>query len=182
MLVIEVAKIPAEGMAVSAAIDPGEVHLEGEQSFALRPGGQIEGRVERGEDRSVHVRGHLQATLGLECGRCLEGFELRLDQELDLFYLPHRAEDDDEAEDEVELSDRDVVVAYYQGERLDLGDVLREQLFLALPLRRLCREECRGLCPACGQNRNTAACACPAGAAPDPRLAALGTLIERGRA
>lgn len=180
MLTIDVAKIPSEGMAVSAAIDPGEVHLEGERSFTLLPGGAVDCRIERGEDRSVHVRGRLRATLGLECGRCLEAFELALDQALDLFYLPHRAGDQDETEDEVELSDRDVVVAYYAGERLDLGDVLREQIFLALPLRRLCREECRGLCPACGQNRNTAACACPSETA--PALAALGALIEKGRA
>jgi uncharacterized protein len=52
-------------------------------------------------------------------------------------------------------------VAYYEGDRLDLGDVIREQLFLAAPLSRLCRPDCRGLCPTCGANRNQTACACP---------------------
>lgn len=180
MLVIEVAKIPSQGMAVESPIEPGEIHVEGERSFTLRPGGDVAFQIERGDDMSVHVRGRLRATLELECGRCLEAYPLPLDQELDLFYLPHRSED--EAEDEVELSDRDMVVAYYQGERLDLGNVLREQLFLAVPLRRLCREECRGLCSVCGADRNAASCACTPEAAGDPRLAVLGHLITKGSA
>lgn len=182
MLVIEVAKIPNEGMAVAAPLDPGGVHVEGERSFTLRPGGAVDCRIERGDDLSVHVRGHLRAVLELECGRCLERYELPLDQELDLFYLPHRPEDQAESEDEVELSDRDVVVAYYQGERLDLGDVLREQLFLAVPLRPLCREECRGLCAACGANHNHESCSCSPQTPADPRLAVLGHLIQKGPA
>lgn len=181
MLLIEVAKIPSEGMAVATSLEPGDVHVDGERSFALRPGGNLDGRVERGEDRSVHVRGRLRATLGLDCGRCLEPYEQPVDQELDLFYLPHREQDPDEAEDEVELSDRDVVVAYYRGERLDLGEVLREQLFLSLPMRPLCREECRGLCPTCGRNRNVPGCECGPELA-DPRLAVLGQWMEKGPA
>ncbi len=47
-------------------------------------------------------------------------------------------------------TDRDMVVAYYKGDRLDLGEVVREQCFLSLPLKRLCREDCRGRCPTCG--------------------------------
>lgn len=180
MLVIEVAKIPSQGMAVASPIEPGEIHVEGERSFTLRPGGDVAFRIERGDDLSVHVRGHLRATLELECGRCLEAYPLPLDQELDLFYLPHRS--DDEAEDDVELSDRDMVVAYYEGERLDLGNVLREQLFLAVPLRRLCRPECLGLCSACGANRNATSCDCTPETAGDPRLAVLGHLIQKGSA
>lgn len=182
MLVIEVAKIPPEGMSVAAPLDPAEMHVEGERSFVLRPGGDVACHIERAEDLSVHVRGRLRATLELECGRCLEVFALPLDQELELFYLPHRPDDQDESEDEVELSDRDMVVAYYQGERLDLGDVLREQLFLAVPLRPLCREECRGLCAACGANHNLTTCTCTPETPADPRLAVLGRLIQKGSA
>jgi DUF177 domain-containing protein len=159
MLVINVSKIPPEGQPVDADLDPGVVHLEGEDSFVLESG-HLRALVERGDDDTVHVRGHLAAELGLQCGRCLDAFPLTLAQELDLFYLPHHAGQAEE-EEEVELSDRDVVVAYYQGDRLDLGDVIREQLFLAAPLSRLCREDCRGLCPTCGTLRNQADCGCP---------------------
>jgi uncharacterized protein len=159
-LVIHVSKIPPEGEAVDSALDPGEVHLEGEDSFTLKSG-HLRALVERGDDETVHVRGRLAAELGLQCGRCLDPFPLALEQELDLFYLAHRTGEGAEEEEEVELSDRDVVVAYYEGDRLDLGDVIREQLFLAAPLSRLCRPDCRGLCPTCGANRNQTACACP---------------------
>jgi uncharacterized protein len=159
MLLIHVSKIPPEGLSIDTPLSPGEVHLEGEDAFALQ-GGSLRCHVERGDDDTIHVRGRLHADVALSCGRCLEGFTLGLDQELDLFYLAHEAGQQEE-EDEVELSDRDVVVAYYEGDRLDLGDVIREQLLLAVPLSRVCREDCQGLCPSCGINRNQQKCSCP---------------------
>jgi len=182
MLVIELSSIPPEGLEVSADLSPGEVHLEGEESFALLEGGSLRCRLDRGDDRSVHVRGRLSARLGLGCGRCLEPFAFPVDQELDLFYLPHRPEQEDEEEDEIELADRDMVVAYHQGQRLDLGEMIREQFFLAVPMKRLCREECAGICPTCGANRNTRRCECPPAEAVS-RLAGLGAAFElpRGR-
>lgn len=167
MLVINVSRIPPEGLEVKESLQPGEVHLEGEDSFTLTPGGRLESRLERAEDDSVHVRGSLSAELLLQCGRCLESFLLPLEQDLDLFYLRRRPEDAGE-EDEVELSDREMVVAYYEGDELDLGEMVREQFFLAVPLKRLCREECRGLCPTCGSNRNDVRCDCPPEAAASP--------------
>jgi uncharacterized protein len=161
MLVINVSRIPPEGLEIMESLEPGEVHLEGEDSFGLDPGGRLECRLERGEDDSVHVRGRLSARLGLQCGRCLEPFALPLEQDLDLFYLRRRAQDADEEEDEVELADRDMVIAYHDGDELDLGEMVREQFFLTLPLKRLCREDCRGLCPTCGSNRNNVRCDCP---------------------
>jgi uncharacterized protein len=132
------------------------------------------------DGHSVHVRGRLVSPLRLECGRCLETFTHSLDQDLDLFYLPHRPDDDREEEDEVELTDRDMVVAYYKGDRLDLGEVVREQCFLSLPLKRLCREDCRGRCPSCGRNRNAETCGCPAPEeSGDPRFAGLKKLFDR---
>ena len=182
MLVIEISSIPGEGLEVHEELKPAEVHLEGDESFALLEGGRLDCRLDRGDDQSVHVRGRLKARLELQCGRCLEPFPFALDQELDLFYLPHRAQDDEEEEDEVELADRDMVVAYYQGERLDLGEMIREQFFLALPMKRLCREECAGICPTCGANRNSRPCQCPPPEA-GTRLLDLGASFDlpRGR-
>jgi uncharacterized protein len=183
MLVLELASIPPEGLEVDETLSPGEVHVLGEESFALLEGGRLRCRVDRGDDQSVHVRGRLSARVGLQCGRCLEDFAFAMEQDLDLFYLPHRAEEEEsEEEDEVELADRDMVVAYYHGERLDLGEMIREQLFLGLPMKRLCREQCAGLCPTCGANRNARPCACPPVEA-GSRLAGLGAAfgLARGR-
>lgn len=181
MLLINVFDIPPEGLDVDEGLEAGEVHLEGEESFALQAGGRLTCRVERGDDESVHVRGRLAARLGLECGRCLEAFPFALDQVLDLLYLPHRARNDEEGreeEEDVELSDHELVVAFYRENRLDLGEMVREQFFLAVPMKRLCREDCLGLCPTCGSNRNAALCDCPP-PEPDPRLSPLGMLFAK---
>ena len=62
----------------------------------------------------------------------------------------------------------------------DLGEMVREQVLLALPLRRLCREECRGLCPSCGVNRNADSCDCHPAETVDERLAVLRKLFDKG--
>jgi len=179
MLTIELSKIPPEGLEVDETLGADDVHVAGEENFTLDSAGSLRCRLELVDGNTVHVRGHLRARLGLECGRCLETFPLLVDQELDLFYLPHRPDAVEEEEDEVELSDRDMVVAYYDGERLDLGDVIREQFFLAVPMKRLCGESCRGRCPACGVNRNAQSCACVlAEEAFDLRLAGLKKILD----
>jgi uncharacterized protein len=176
MLKIEVAKIPPEGLELSEPFAASDVQEPGTEEFALSEPGRLECRVELGDEQSVHVQGRLAARLGLVCGRCLEPFELAVDQKLELFYLQHRP--DQGEEDEVELTERQMVVAYYRGPQIDLAEMVREQLHLGLPMKRLCREDCRGLCPRCGTNRNQSDCACPA-EEPDPRLASLGKLFGR---
>jgi uncharacterized protein len=98
-------------------------------------------------------------------------------QDLEVFYLPHER-DQEEEEDEVDLSDRDMVVSYYQEDRLDLGEMVREQFFLGIPMKRLCREDCLGLCPSCGASRNTTRCDCPPEPA-DPRFASLARIFDK---
>jgi uncharacterized protein len=179
MLIVDISRIPPEGLDLDSELTPGEVHIEGEDTFELLGGGHLRGHVEKGDEGSVHVRGHLSARLQLQCGRCLELFVFPVDQELDLFYLPQRAAPQPEEEEEVELADRDMVIAYYRGDRLDLGEMVREQLFLGIPMKRLCRESCAGLCPSCGANRNVTACECKVEDL-DPRLAPLKDLFGKG--
>jgi uncharacterized protein len=179
MLLIDTPRIPPDGLDLDEALDPAALHVEGEREFQLEPGGRLRAHVDLVDGTTVHVRGRLSGSVRLDCGRCLERYHVPLDHELDLFYLPRAAEPSQDQEDEVELSDREVVVGYYEGTRLDLGEVVREQIFLSLPLKRLCREDCHGLCPTCGQNLNAGACGCPAPEEPeDPRLAPLRRLID----
>lgn len=178
LLIIDVAKIPLEGLEVDADLDEETLRLEGEESFILVDG-RLSSRLERGDDESVHVRGHLDARMQLDCGRCLEPFDMGVAQDLELFYLPHGRDAVPEDEDEVELSDRDMVVAYYRDHRLDLAEVVREQLLLAVPLKRVCRQDCQGLCPLCGVNRNSTPCGCKIEETQDPRLAPLRKLFGK---
>jgi uncharacterized protein len=180
MLLIDASQIPPDGLVVNEVLSPSEVHVLGEETFTLAPNGRLEGHVDRVDGVSIHVRGRLTAALEMTCSRCLESFVFPVDQELDLFYLPHAVDAADEEEEvEVELKDRDMVVAYYEGGRLDLGDTIREQFFLAAPVKPLCREACAGRCPTCGANRNDAPCACPRGESnPDVRLLELKKIFD----
>jgi uncharacterized protein len=181
MFLIEIPRIPPEGLAIDETLDPAGVHLEDDDELVLTRG-RLRCRVEIVDGSTVHVRGDLEGRVTVECGRCLDHYPVDIGQRMDLFYLPRLADRPEDEEEEVELDDHDVVVGYYEGEKLDLGEVVREQLLLALPLKRLCRQDCRGLCPSCGRNRNTESCACVEPEEPlDPRLEPLRKLVEPDR-
>jgi uncharacterized protein len=128
-------------------------------------------RAERDLFFDGSVRGEATAT----CGRCLESFGLAVAKDFALVLTPARP-----LGGEIELGAPDLTQSFYAGPEIDLTPLVYEQVMLALPTRPLCAEECRGLCPQCGANRNTEACAC-ATSPGDPRLAALRNLkIDRG--
>ncbi len=116
--------------------------------------------------------GTVHADLEQVCSRCLEPFRLTVDAPFDHRYLPASAMS---GEPEREVADEDLDLSYYRDDHIDLDELLQEQFYLALPMKPLCREDCKGLCPQCGANLNTAPCACEATWG-DPRLAALEAL------
>ena len=115
------------------------------------------------------LAGRIQTTLELPCSRCLEPFTLPVDASFDLRYHPHTA---NTGEGEREIEEDDLTTAFYENDEIDLGQLMREQFYLALPMKPLCRDDCAGLCPHCGTNRNTGTCSCATGFE-DPRLAPL---------
>ena len=127
------------------------------------------------DKRQFRLEGRVQTVLELPCSRCLEPFTMAVDQPFDLRYQPH-AQNTGEGEREIE--EDDLTTAFYENDEIELGQLMREQFYLSLPMKPLCREDCRGLCPACGGNRNTTACTCES-TATDPRWASLKTLAER---
>jgi uncharacterized protein len=131
---------------------------------------QVTGAIhleKHGQD--ILVRGRLKGGLGLFCSRCLEAFSALLETDFDLLLVPGPEPVSAEAE---ELAAPDLDLDFYTGEVLDLESIVREQLILMLPLKPLCAETCRGLCPGCGANLNQEPCACPAEKTDSP-LAAL---------
>jgi uncharacterized protein len=121
----------------------------------------------------VFVRGRVAATVPQTCGRCLETFPARIDVPVDVRLVPKPP-----AGDSVELDADDLDVDFYANDELDLGRVVATETTLALPMKPLCRPDCRGLCAVCGANRNLAPCTC-ASRPPDPPLAALRDLAAR---
>jgi uncharacterized protein len=120
--------------------------------------------------------GRVDSSLTLACSRCLEPITLPVDLPFDLLYLPHQ---ENVGEEEVEVEDDDLTTAFYQNEEIDLGQLVLEQFYLAVPMKPLCRESCRGLCPECGTNLNTATCSCVREWT-DPRLDGLRALRDKG--
>ena len=105
----------------------------------------------------IRLRGFLRTAVEVPCARCLEPAHCPVEMEFDLFYSPigtiARAE-------EAEIKTADLEVGFYQGDGLWLEDAVREQVLLSLPMKSICRSDCAGLCPQCGQNRNFAQCGC----------------------
>jgi uncharacterized protein len=118
------------------------------------------------------LAGRVTTTLELACSRCLEPFTSPVDAGFDLQYQPAA---DYAAHEEREIGEDDFSAAYYEDEQIDLGQLMTEQFHLSLPMKPLCSEECRGLCPQCGTNLNRETCDCRR-AWDDPRLAALRAL------
>jgi len=109
------------------------------------------------QDDSVRITGPVKSTVTLTCSRCLEEFTCSFDTHLDIELapkglLPHSTE--------VELRADDLDIYYYEGDEIDLDPLIYDEVLLNLPIRPLCREDCGGLCPTCGKNRNIESCSC----------------------
>jgi uncharacterized protein len=120
----------------------------------------------------IRIRGSLSVTIEAPCDRCLETASFPVRKDFDLLYYPS---DEYEAASEEEIRQTESEVAYYEGDRLNLSEILREVVLLALPMQMICSESCKGICPACGENRNLRECDCHAEAA-DDRWSKLRTL------
>jgi uncharacterized protein len=130
--------------------------------------------------QKVRLSGRIRTTLEADCGRCLEPFRIPVDSALDLLFLPDTGEAAEQlaaGKGEKEVRDDDVGVSFYKNDTIDLGDVMRDEFYLALPMKPLCKDDCKGLCPVCGINRNRETCGCKADWV-DPRLEALKTLLK----
>ena len=105
----------------------------------------------------IRVTGNLHVTMEGICDRCVEAAGYDIENNFDLVYLP-ASEAPTRGEDEVD--EGGIEVGYYEGNGLELHDVLREVVLLAVPMRLVCQEDCKGICPVCGQNRNQTDCGC----------------------
>lgn len=123
-------------------------------------------------DGGMRIHGRLEVAMEAECDLCLEAASYPVALDFDLFYAPSEAGPEGE---EVALGKEDSDIDFYEGDGVELADVLREQVLLSLPMQRLCREDCQGICPVCGENRNRVQCGCRV-TPPDDRWAALRSL------
>jgi len=154
---------------------PGAIELghEIEQKEPVKAAGLAEliseTRGSREVVEDIRVKGRFSARLQTFCARCLEPLEHVVAEAFDALYRPQGV---DAHGDEASISRAETEIGYYQGEGLLLEDVLKEQILLALPVKQVCKDDCKGLCPHCGRNLNVESCNCVIAMA-DPRWADL---------
>src|ERR1700756_245267 len=107
--------------------------------------------------QDIRVKGKLETSLEVAFARCLDPVVHLVERSFDLLYRPLGT---DSGHEELSVTDAEAEIGYYQGEGLLLEDALREQVLLSVPLKVLCREDCKGLCPNCGPTRNAEPCSC----------------------
>ena len=145
---------------------PEEVAQEGEAYRIVAP---VDLRMDVHKDKSrFRLAGTARTELELDCSRCLEPFRERFEATFDQRYVPAESG----LAEERAVAEEDLDTSVYRDDGIDLDEMLREQFYLALPMKPLCREDCAGLCPQCGTNLNAGTCGCTT-AWEDPRLAPL---------
>jgi uncharacterized protein len=151
-------------------LEEDELHLEHryqeqldlpEPDVRLCSGPAVELWLRKATGREVRVKGRLNATIEVLCDRCLTPFSVPVNVSFDLLYAPVELLTPDQ---DVPLSSQDLDYGFYRDNLLDVDGLAQEQVYLALPFRRLCKRECRGLCQHCGTDLNKETCSCE----PDP--------------
>ena len=159
----------------SRTFQPQEI---GDEAEAYRIAAPVELTFDIHKDKDkFRLVGTVRTELELPCSRCLEPFRFPVDAPFDVRFLPLS---EMAAGDEREVAEEDLETSFYTDDQIDLNELLREQFYLALPMKPLCQEACRGLCPQCGINLNTGTCDC-APVWEDPRLAPLKGLLGKTR-
>jgi uncharacterized protein len=165
-MIIRVSEIPEEG-----------IRLEGTGAFPEPFQDRtwrlddVELAVEKAGD-VVFVHGHVRSSVPQVCSRCLESYDATVDAAVETRLVPAPARGE-----ERELGADDLETDIYDHDQIDLNALLETETTLGLPMKPLCRDGCRGLCPTCGASRNAAPCGCAPAA--DPRWSPLKGLADR---
>ncbi len=141
----------------------GGLHVKGQAELLE----EHQGRGQKISD--IRLVGGFSTKLEVSCARCLEPVGHEVKRDFDLLYRPQGV---DAGRDEISVTQAEADIGYYVGDGLELEDFLREQVLLAVPIKTVCREDCKGLCPHCGKNLNDETCSCKV-ESQDPRWDAL---------
>jgi uncharacterized protein len=160
---IELDRLEELGGKFAEAYDVDSLPLDEEDVWLTEPA-EVRGRIKRSGEE-VELRGELHAKIEGMCSRCLKPVELPIDTEFAERFVPAVSW---RAEEQHELQEEDLNLAVFDGEAIELNDLVREEILLAMPGQILCRADCKGLCSTCGIDRNAGSCQC-ADAAGDSR-------------
>jgi len=166
---IKVDEIPPEGITLAFE----DLKDLGEDLKVLQPFSGTLRLFKRGLE--VQVEGKLMGSIELTCDRCLEAFEFKIEKAFQVNLLPKKSLSFTE---ERELTSEDLEVSFYENSFISYLDLLREEVFLSLPYRILCREDCQGICQVCGKNLNQERCECSRDKTGSPFAVLKGLIIQ----
>lgn len=170
---IELASLENGRGSFSHSYAPNEFSLV-DSSISLLVPPVVNGEI-REKDGAVVVSGKVTARVRVECDRCLKPIEIPIDSSFKLEYV---TAGEYESHEDAELSLEDLDKTVFDGESIDVDQLVTEELLLAVPDHRLCQPDCKGICPVCGKNRNAVDCGCETTEV-DPRWAGLKNLVNR---
>ena len=171
---IRVDNIPEEGWRITERVDPAQIEFDMPGYRLDEPLIFIGEAMRAGED--ISLRGTLSGTVNPQCSRCLADFAMPVDLPMDVVYV-FREERPEKEDETIEPHSN---ISYYEGDTLDLIKEIKDLLLVSLPIKPVCRADCKGLCLQCGADMNTAPCTCeqrPA-ASPFDKLEALKSKLE----
>jgi len=145
-------KLPFDATFQADSIDLTETKYQPANEVRVAGMAELDSRTDE-----IRLSGHITSTLAGDCDRCLERVTLEFDRDFDLLYMATAA---GSTEPEIELDDGETEIGYYEGDGLQLASVVTEQMLLWLPMQCICGEQCKGICPVCGANRNKISCDC----------------------
>lgn len=169
---LDVNELAIRKIRIRKSYAPGMVDFHSEE-FAQTAPLDVRATAELIEGQ-IRIFGHLHTQLQFACSRCLEPVCEEISKDFDLFYRPVERPS---RPDEIHLTDEDIDVGFFRGDGVFLADVLAEQINLLVPMKVICRSDCRGLCPHCGADLNHEDCRCEVHSV-DPRLAPLARLKQ----
>lgn len=168
---VEITQIPSEGLDIHFREAEDFLDPSGERVRPLRP---VEATLHLSRTSTgISVRGKISSHLQLHCSRCFELFTLPV---CEGFEVRYRGPLEASVEEEHELGPDELDVSFLEEAKINIAGLVRENVLLALPVKPLCHEGCRGLCPQCGKNLNEGICPCSSTRL-DPRWRELESLL-----
>lgn len=164
---VEIARLDNNAGKFAHEYAAGELALDDDR-VVLVGAPRVSGHISRAEQKVV-VEGEFAAAAEVECDRCLRPVELPVSSEFRVEYVTAETYLSLET---AELAEEDLALSIFDGEFIDVDEIVREQLMLAIPTHAICQENCKGFCPVCGAERNVTDCNCNA-TETDPRWAGL---------
>jgi uncharacterized protein len=151
---IEIDRIDSKGLVLDDSVNLDENQLIEEEGLFLE---DIAYSIHLSrEDDKIRAKGNLRTLVSIPCVRCLDPFELKVNSNFDIILFPVGMIDSTNPS----LDPDDMEYIFFEGDRIDLGKILMEQVNLFIPYTPVCNPNCKGLCPNCGANLNYECCQC----------------------